>query len=88
MSATSLSSNIYLAFILTALVETYGSMINIWFMVHWGRKPTLILALSVAGIGCIGGGFTSGILRMILVLIGKLLVSMNLHTKSSVVCDL
>ena len=87
MSATSLSENIYLAFILTALVET-PSMINIWFMVHWGRKPTLILALSMAGIGCIGGGFTSGILRMILVLIGKFLVSMNLHTKSSVVCDL
>ena len=87
MSATSLSENIYLAFILTALVET-PSMINIWFMVHWGRKPTLILALSVAGIGCIGGGFTYGILRMILVLIGIFLVSMNLHTKSSVVCDL
>ena len=69
MSATGLSDNIYLAFILAAVVET-PAVINIWFMGHWGRKPTLVLALSVAGIGCITGGFTSGTLRLILVLIG------------------
>ena len=72
LSATNLCSNVYLAFILSALVETPG-LINIWFMNHWGRKPTLILALSVAGLGCILGGFTSGVVRMILVLIGRYL---------------
>ena len=70
MSATNLSSNVYLAFILSALVET-PSLVNIWFMNHWGRKPTLTLALSVAGFGCIVGGFTSGYIRMIMVLLGS-----------------
>ena len=69
MSATNLSSNVYLAFILSALVET-PSLVNIWFMNHWGRKPTLTLALSIAGFGCIIGGFTSGYIRMIMVLLG------------------
>ena len=70
MSATNLSSNVYLAFILSALVET-PSLVNIWFMNHWGRKPTLTLALSIAGFGCIVGGFTSGCIRMIMVLLGS-----------------
>ena len=69
MSATNLSSNVYLAFILSAIVET-PSLINIWFMSHWGRKPTLVLSLFVAGIGCLVGGLTSGTLRMVFVLIG------------------
>ena len=69
MNATNLSSNVYLAFILSALVDA-PSLINIWFMSHWGRKPTLVFALSVAGLGCILGGFTSGGLKLSLILIG------------------
>ena len=71
MSATSLSSNVYLAFIMSALVET-PAMLNIWLMIHWGRKPTIIIALAVAGAGCIAGGFTSGALKLFFVLIGTI----------------
>ena len=71
MSATSLSQNVYLAFILSALVET-PSLVNIWFMSHWGRKPTLVVSLLIAAIGCIVGGFTSGALKMTLILIGNI----------------
>ena len=71
MSATSLSSNVYLAFIMSALVET-PAMLNIWLMIHWGRKPTIIIALALAGAGCIAGGFTSGALKLIFVLIGTI----------------
>ena len=71
MSATNLCSNVYLAFILSALVETPG-LINIWFMNHWGRKPTLMAALSLSAIGCILAGFTSNYsLKLILVLVGE-----------------
>ena len=73
MSATNIGSNAYLAFILSGLVETPG-LFNIWFMNHWGRKPTLMLALSISAIGCILGGFTSGTLRLILVLIGSIIL--------------
>ena len=71
MSATSLSSNVYLAFIMSALVET-PAMLNIWLMIHWGRKPTIIIALALAGAGCIAGGFTSGALKLFFVLIGAI----------------
>ena len=71
MNATSLSSNVYLAFIMSALVET-PAMLNIWLMIHWGRKPTIIIALAVAGAGCIAGGFTSGALKLFFVLIGTI----------------
>ena len=71
MSATSLSSNVYLAFIMSALVET-PAMLNIWLMIHWGRKPTIIIALALAGAGCIAGGFTSGALKLFFVLIGTI----------------
>ena len=71
MSATSLSSNVYLAFIMSALVET-PAMLNIWLMIHWGRKPTIIIALALAGAGCIIGGFTSGALKLFFVLIGTI----------------
>ena len=70
MSATNIGSNIYLTFILSGLVETPG-LFNIWFMNHWGRKPTLMAALSISAIGCILAGFTSSKLKLIFVLIGE-----------------
>ena len=71
MSATSISSDVYIAFIMSGLVETPG-LLNIWFMNHWGRKPTLMAALSLSAIGCILAGFTSRKLKLVLVLIGVL----------------
>ena len=82
MSATSLSSNVYLAFIMSALVET-PAMLNIWLMIHWGRKPTIIIALALAGAGCIAGGFTSGALKLFFVLIGKIKNFLDVVLKTS-----
>ena len=70
MSATSISSDVYIAFIMSGLVETPG-LLNIWFMNHWGRKPTLMAALSISAMGCMVAGFTSRKLKLIFVLIGK-----------------
>ena len=71
MSATSLSDNIYLAFILSAVVELPAYFIAIWFMDHWGRKPVLVSCLLLAGICCIPAGFAPGVLKSILVLLGR-----------------
>ena len=73
MSATSLNDNIYLAFILAAVVEIPAYFIAILFMDHWGRKPTLLLSLFLGGICCIPAGFAPGTLQTILVLIGNTL---------------
>ena len=77
MSATNLSSNVYLAFILSALVET-PSLVNIWFMNHWGRKPTLCLVLFIAGVFCIPAGYASGTLQTVLVLLGIIIHLSNI----------
>ena len=71
MSATSLNDNIYIAFILSAVVELPAYFIAIWFMDHWGRKPTLILCLFLGGVCCIPAGFAPGTLQTVLVLIGN-----------------
>ena len=71
MSATDLSDNIYLAFILSALVEIPAYTVTIWIIDHWGRKPTLIASFMLCGIFCIVAAFTSGTLKLILSLIGK-----------------
>jgi MFS family permease len=70
MSATSLNDNIYVAFILSAIVELPAYFLTILLMDHWGRKPTLIFLLFVSGICCIPAGFASGTLQTVLVLIG------------------
>ena len=71
MSATSLNDNIYLAFILSALVELPAYFISILLMDHWGRKPTLIFVLFIGGVCCIPAGFASGTLQTVLSLIGN-----------------
>ena len=71
MSATSLNDNIYVAFILSAVVELPAYFLVIVLMDHWGRKPTLIFVLFIGGICCIPAGFTSGTLQTTLVLIGN-----------------
>ena len=72
MSATSLSDNIYLGFILAAVVELPAYFIAIWFMDHWGRKPVLVSCLLLAGMCCIPAGFAPGVLKTILVLLGRI----------------
>ena len=70
MSTTGLSDNIYVAFILSALVELPAYFACIVLMDHWGRKPTLCLVLFIAGVFCIPAGYASGTLQTVLVLLG------------------
>ena len=70
MSTTGLSDDIYVAFILSALVELPAYFLVILLMDHWGRKPTLVLVLFIGGAFCIPAGFTEGGLQTALVLIG------------------
>ena len=71
MSTTGLSDDIYVAFILSALVELPAYFLVILLMDHWGRKPTLALVLFIGGAFCIPAGFTEGGLQTALVLMGK-----------------
>ena len=74
MSATKLNDNIYVAFILSAVVELPAYFISILLMDHWGRKPTLIFVLFIGGACCIPAGFASGGLQTCLSLIGNFFV--------------
>ena len=71
LSATSLSDNIYLSFILSGLVEL-PSLVAIWPMDHWGRKPTLVVSFLLCGICCIVAGYSDGTLKLILALVGNI----------------
>ena len=71
MSTTSLSSNIYLAFILSALTELPAYTLSPWFIDHWGRKPTLVFSLFLGGVCCIPAGYAPGDFQLALTLLGK-----------------
>ena len=72
MSSTSLSNNIYLAFILSALTELPAYTLSPWFIDHWGRKPTLVFSLFLGGVCCIPAGYAPGDFQLALTLLGKL----------------
>ena len=78
MSTTGLSDNIYVAFILSALVELPAYFACIVLMDHWGRKPTLCLVLFIAGVFCIPAGYASGTLQTVLVLLGIIIHLLNM----------
>ena len=71
MSSTSLSDNVYLAFIYSALTELPAYVLSPWFIDHWGRKPTLTFSFFLGGICCIPAGYAPGNFKLILSLIGK-----------------
>ena len=83
MSTTGLSDDIYIAFILSALVELPAYFLVIVLMDHWGRKPTLALVLFIGGAFCIPAGFTEGGLQTALVLMGKTFIVISDIEKSS-----
>ena len=84
MSTTGLSDDIYIAFILSALVELPAYFLVIVLMDHWGRKPTLALVLFIGGAFCIPAGFTEGGLQTALVLMGKtFIVILDIEKSSS-----
>ena len=72
MSATGLGGNIFVSFILTALVEIPSYIFNILVMDHWGRKPIFVSSLMLTGIGSITAAFMAdGIGKTVLALIGN-----------------
>ena len=71
LSSTSLSSDIYLNFILQALVEIPSTIICILTMDHIGRKTLLVSALFLCGICCVPAGYAPVDIKTALVLIGK-----------------
>ena len=71
MSATGLSDDPAVAFILSAIVEVPSYFVAAYLIDYWGRKPLTAFSLILAGVTCIPAGFTSGTGQLILVLIGK-----------------
>ena len=69
MSSTSLSDNVYLAFIYSALMELPAYSISCWFIDYWGRKPTLVFSLFLGGVCCIPAGYAPGNFKMALSLL-------------------
>ena len=71
LSSTSLSPDIYLNFILQALVEIPSTILCILTMDHIGRKTLLVTALFLCGICCVPAGYAPVDMKTALVLIGK-----------------
>ena len=72
MSSTSLSDNVYLAFIYSALTELPAYTLSVWFIDHWGRKPTLVFSLFLGGVCCIPAGYAPGNFKLALSLLGNI----------------
>ena len=72
MSATGLGGNIFVSFILTALIEIPSYIFCILVMDHWGRKPIFVSSLLLTGIAAIPAAFMDdGVGKTILALAGK-----------------
>lgn len=72
MSATGLGSDVFVSFILTALVEIPSYIFCVFVMDHWGRKPIFVSALFLTGAAAIPAGFLDeGTGKTILALVGK-----------------
>ena len=71
MSATGLGGNIFVSFILLAMIEIPSYVFNILVMDHWGRKPIFVSSLFLTGVACISAGFLDdGAGKTVLALIG------------------
>ena len=71
MSATGLGGNIFVSFILLAMIEIPSYVFNILVMDHWGRKPIFVSSLLLTGVACISAGFLDdGTGKTVLALIG------------------
>jgi len=78
MSMTKLGSNIFVTFILGALVEIPGYLGCMLLIDVWGRKPFFVVCLLLTGVFCIGAGLlNAGALRTALALAGKLCAAGN-----------
>ena len=82
MSATGLGGNIFVSFILTALIEIPSYIFCILVMDHWGRKPIFVSSLLLTGIAAIPAAFMDdGVGKTILALAGKFKTSSQYTVK-------
>lgn len=71
MSATGLGSDIFVSFILTALIEIPSYIFCVFVMDYWGRKPIFVSALFLTGAAAIPAAFMDeGTTRTTLALVG------------------
>ena len=72
MSSTNLGGDIFVSFILTALIEIPSYIFCILVMDHWGRKPIFVSSLFLTGFSAIPAAFLDeGTGKTILSLVGK-----------------
>lgn len=73
MTASTLSTNIFLNYTLVILVEIPAHFFCIYVMNVWGRKPILCFCQILSGVACIAAGFLGSVpwLQVTLSLIGK-----------------
>ena len=73
MSSTSLGGDVFVSFILTALVAIPSYIFCALVMDRWGRKPIFVSSLLLTGMATIPAGFLEeGVEKTILALVGKL----------------
>merc|ERR1719187_910465 len=78
MSMTQLGGNIFVSFILGALIEIPGYLLCTFLIDIWGRKPFFVWCLILTGISCIVAAFLpEGLFRTLFALAGKLFAAGN-----------
>jgi len=78
LSMAELGDNIFVSFILGALVEVPGYLLCTLLIDVWGRKPFFVWCLILSGGACVTAGFLEeGLLRTSLALVGKLFAAGN-----------
>jgi len=78
LSMTQLGGNIFVSFILGAVVEIPGYLLCMLLIDVWGRKPFFVVCLLVTGVSCIGAGLMDpGTARTAVALTGKMLAAGN-----------
>merc|ERR1719187_3128933 len=78
MSMTQLGGNIFVSFILGALIEIPGYLLCTFLIDIWGRKPFFVWCLIFTGVSCIVAAFLpEGLFRTLFALAGKLFAAGN-----------
>jgi len=75
LTATELSSDPFVSFIISALVEIPSFVLTFWLLDAWGRKPVCGLSMVLGGVCLIPAAYAVGPLRMVLSLLGKFFVT-------------
>jgi len=90
-SASNLSGNFYLNFLLSMVAEVPSYLIGIFVMNRYGRRITLSGGLLLSGLACLITGLVPGdppVIRMVFSLLGKFFISCVLATVYSYTSEL